>query len=399
MVINKKTFFAGLSLVLFAACLFAQTGTQNVLTTAHYELYAESGAESSLPSLAKELELRFEVYNQLFRFKNLAAPMKVRVFLDPSAYDSYVSARLGTTRPGAVYLHYNQTERRELLILRGSPEESSMLAHQIFIQYLRGFIPNPPSWMREGFAIYFNTLKYDPVTESLNYTENLAWLETVKSLGSQNLYPREIMMADTVAIHETAASGATAGRFSRDFQICSWALVSFFLFSGDYFRTLTESFMVLSPDLTAMENSMAVMDRFSLWTDMYQMDTDYFAYLDSRRTFAELMEAGRTYYNSGNAMNAEMVFMAALDIRPDNYAPYYYLGLIYYEDREYEMAEQFYQLSLEYGADEALVNYALGINAASAGRNFDAIVWLQKAAALDPERYGERAADLIRRLM
>ncbi|MCL2832274.1 MAG: hypothetical protein FWD78_03805 [Treponema sp.] len=381
-----------------AAGLAAQTDYAQFYKTDHYELYAMEGAENGLPSLGKELELRFEVFNQLFRFGALAAPLRVRVFIDSAAYDDYVKARLGTTRPGAVYLHYNQSERRELVVLRGSPEEASMVAYQSFIQFLRGYIRNPPSWMREGFAIYFNSIKFDPVTETLKYEENLTWLETLKGLGDKILHPKDIMLRDTIVYNESSASSTTAGFFSQDFQICSWALVSFLLNSGDYFRTLTESFMVLSPIAAAGENSTAVLDRFSMWTDMDQLDRDFFAYLDSRRTFNELMDAGRYYYDAKNLMNAEMAFMSAIDLRPANYAPYYYLGLIYYEDQEFDMAEDFYKLSMEYGADEALVNYALGINAASAGRNSDAITWLQNAADLNPDRFKERADDLISKL-
>jgi len=235
-------------------------------------------------------------------------------------------------------------------------------------------------------------LKYDPVGGELRYDENLAWLETVKNLGDTALRPREIMMADTVQINEISA----ANRFSRDFQICSWALVSFLLNSGTHFRTLTESFMVLSPDASAMANSFAVTDRFSLWTDLYTMDREYLAYLESRRTYNELMIMGRDYYNEGNAFNAEMAFLSALDQRPDSYAPFYYLGLIYYEEGSYDLAEEYYLYSLENGADEALVNYALVINAASGGRIDDARFRLERAGELDPDRYRARTEELIK---
>ena len=378
----------------------AQTpGNTSILRTTHYELVAEAGAVGSLPSLANELEMRFEVFNDLFRFNPalLPGPLRVRVFTDQNTYDAYIAARLGTTRSGAVYLHYNQFERRELIILRGSPDEAAMLAHQSFIQFLRGFIPNPPTWIREGFSIYFNSLRYDPEEHVLRYEENLAWLETVKNLGDNILSPREIFLADTIVL-TAAASGAAAARFSRDFQICSWSLVSFFLNSGDYFRTLTESFMVLSPSFSAEENSRAVADRFSMWTNMDTLERDFFEYLESRRTFTELMERGRQFYDEGDMMRAEFAFLAAHDQRPAHYAPLYFLGLIYYEEELFDMAEEFYLMSKDHGADEALVSYALGINAASANRHNDARQWLERASELDPARYSARVQDLLRRL-
>jgi hypothetical protein len=382
-------------LIVFLAGAFSaygQTaGTAPILRTSHYAIIAETGAENAAEPLSRELELHFDVYNRLFHFdpSSLEEPLKVRVFTEPSAYDAYVTARVGQKRPGAVYLHYNQRERRELAVCRGSAEEPSMLAHQAFVQYFRGFIPNPPAWMREGFAIYFGGLRFDPAGGLLKYEENLAWLEQVKALGKNAPAIRDLMRADYAGLAVPA-----------NFQICSWALVSFFLNNGgeDYFRTLVESFMILSPSATAADNSLAVLKRMDLWTDPAAVERDYGAYLDSRRTFADLMEEGRRAYTARDPVTAELCFLSALNQRPTHYAPYYYLGLIYYEEKNYDMAEEYYHSSLEYGADEALVSYALGINAFSAGRGDDATSWLEKAAAANPEKYKARAGELINRL-
>jgi tetratricopeptide (TPR) repeat protein len=383
-------------LVLAAACIagtagFAQSAEIPALKTAHYGIIAEGNAQGAANSLARELELRFDAFNRLFRFnaEDLAAPLQVRVFTDKGLYDGYVSARLGQTRAGAVYLHYNQAERRELAVLRGSAEEASMLPHQAFVQFLRGFVANPPAWMREGFAIYFSGLKYDPADGALSYEENLSWLETVKALGNNAPAVKTILEAD-----------ASVPVLTENFQICSWALASFFLNSGrgEYFRSLTDSFMVLSDSAAAAANSNTVLRRLARWTDFDAMEKDYKSYLDSRRTFAELMDDGRGAYAAHDSVTAELCFLSALEQRPRQYAPYYYLGLIYYEEKSYDLAEEYYRLSLEYGADGALVSYALGLNAASAGRNADAVSWLRNAAAADPVRYGTRAEELIGRL-
>ncbi|AEF81644.1 tetratricopeptide repeat protein [Leadbettera azotonutricia] len=376
-------------LVLIASAFSQSADSSSPLRTSHYEISIEEGAESAAQSLSTELELRFDVYNRLFRFSPaaLAVPLKVRVFVDKNAYDSYVTARVGQSRPGAVYLHYNQSERRELLVCKGASEEASMLGHQAFTQFLRGFIANPPAWIREGFAIYFSGLKFDPAASALTYEENLAYLEPVKNLGKNAPGLQALMQADS-------------GNVPPNFQICSWALVSFFLNNGkeDYFRTLVESFLLLSPTATASDNSQIVINRVGLWIAPDAMAGDYQSYLNGRRTFAELMEDGRKAYTAHDSMTAELCFLSALDQRSTHYAPYYYLGLIYYEEKNYDMADEFYQSSLKYGADEALVSYALGVNAVSAGRNADAIAWLQRAASVDPNRYKARAEELINRL-
>jgi tetratricopeptide (TPR) repeat protein len=376
-------------------CLFLAAfplNAQEKVETAHYEITVENGARIAADLLARELELRFDVYNRLFRFDPsiLAVPLRVRLFTDKVGYDDYVTARLGTAKTGAVYLHYSNAGRRELVILRGREEDRAILAHQAFVQFLRAFVPNPPSWIREGFAIYFNTLKFDPEEEALSYEENLAWLESVKNVPKAGPILQAVIGADL----------KDSFKEFREFQILSWSVVSFFLNNGrdDYFRTLTECFMTLSPGASVQENALAVWKHINLWNDPATVEKDYLAYLDARKTFAELMEEGRAAYAGGDPMTAELAFMGALDQKPSHYAPWYYLGLILYDEKNHPMAEEYYKKSLEFGADEALVSYALGLNAISAGLGEDAIAWLEKASAADPGRYKTRADDLIRRL-
>jgi tetratricopeptide (TPR) repeat protein len=287
-----------------------------------------------------------------------------------------------------VYLHYNQSERRELVIHRGGADEGRTLPYQAFIQYLRAFVSNPPSWIREGFAVYFSTLRALETGE-LAYEENLAWLETVKSLDGPDRVPdpREIMLADK-------------GPLPEHFQSLAWSLASFFLNSGtkDYFRAVTEGFMVLSPAAGAEENSEAVLGRISLFGAMEDLEKDYRNYIASRKTFAELVEEGQKAYAGKDRAAAELAFLQAMEQKPGHYAPRYYLGLLSYEEGDYGMAETWYLSAAERGADGVLVAYALGVNAASAGRKEEAAGYLRRAAEASPERYGDRVRDLLGRL-
>lgn len=348
------------------------------------------GGSFDAETLCREMELRFDVYNRLFRFNPavLPGPLRVVSFSDKAAYDSYVMSKLGSIRDGAVYLHYSQSERRELVVNRGSPDEERMLPHQAFIQFFRAFVPYPPSWMREGFAIYFNTLKFDKETRELRYEENLSWLETVKSLGTYIPSLESIFFADVNGMPEY-------------FQPISWAIVSFFLNSGgngDYFRAITEAFMLLSPTGSAAENSQIVLDRLTSWNTLEAMRTDFNNYIASRKTFVELIDLGMQAYAVSDLENAEVYFLAALYQKPAHYAPYYYLGLLAYDENNYDIAETYYITALQYGADSALVKYALGINAATAGRNTEALAYLEEAAYESPERYKERAETIMIRL-
>jgi tetratricopeptide (TPR) repeat protein len=353
--------------------------------TEHYVVMSDAGDGAAV---SREMEKRFEVYNRLFRFDPAGGtfPLLVRVYRNKESYDNYLSARLGGTQPGAVYLHYRQSDRRELVLHRGSPDENRTLPYQAFIQFLRAFVPYPPSWMREGFAIYFSALTADAAGE-LKYTENLAWLDRVKGMNGEARSPEAILLADQRG-------------FPPDFQSLSWALVSFFLGSGkeEYFRTLTESFLLLSSTAGAAENSAAVMNRISRWNPPEVFARDFNGYIASRKTFTELIEDGQRAYAARDPLGAETAFLSARDQKPDHYAPYYYLGLLAYEEGAVDMAEDSYRSALEYGADAALVYYALGVNAAAAGKNREALGYLRPAAAASPERYGEKSESLIQRL-
>jgi tetratricopeptide (TPR) repeat protein len=357
------------------------------------------GGGFAAETLLRELELRFDVYNKLFIFNtaDIKKPLKVRAFIDKTAYDNYVSAKLGSTWEGAVYLHYNDVNKRELIINLGSAEAERIMPHQAFIQYLRAFIPYPPTWMREGFAIYFNTLKFNRETRELVYEENLAWLDTVKRMAAENREPslQSVFLADV------------NNQTPEYFHPMSWALVSFLLNvggGGNYFRSLTESFILLDPNATAAENDKIVLNRLTSWTTLEKMHEDYRAYISTRKTFAELIIAGQQSYAVSDYIGAEANFMEALWQKPNHYAAYYYLGLIAYTNNRYDMAEQYYNSALQFLAinhsadDEALIQYALGVNAASAGKTDNALIYLNNAATLSPERYRARADEIIKKL-
>ncbi|MDR2797723.1 MAG: tetratricopeptide repeat protein [Treponema sp.] len=375
------------------------------VTSKYYVVQSDSGgADAAL--LAQELETRFKLYNSIFHFneEHIRVPLKVRAYTSKEDYDAYIFERLDKTSPGAVYMHYNQPERRELVIHRGSAEEARMFPHQAFVQYLRAFIPHPPSWIREGFAIYFSTLQFEPSspvvhTETpsdesrpespggLIYEENLAWLETVKNLGDKAPTLESVFLADMQG-------------FPDHLQSVSWALVSFFKDSkkANYERILYECFMLLSDSASAPANAEVVFKHILSWTALETLEQDYKEYLHTRKTFGELIVEGQQAYKDKDFKTAEAVFQQALQQRYTHYAPHYYLGLLAYDQKKYDIAETYYHAALRYGADPALVSYAQGVNAASAGRNSEAIAFLEQAGTIAPAQYKEQTDMLIKRL-
>jgi len=380
-----------LALAIFAQhahAVFAQQGEFPVLRTEHFDIRIDPADVSHQEAqvLAQQMESRLAAYNQVFRFDTgrLALPLRIRAFRSRELYESYVGSRLGgEVPPGAVYLHFNRAELRELVIHLGYEDEA--LPFQAFIQFLRAFVPNPPVWIRDGFAVHFATLGFDAQGQP-THRENLIWLDAIREM--QELPSPESIM-------RTVAPASI-----ENFPGMAWSLVSFFLNSGNehYLRSLTESFMMLSYINTAEENAVAIANRMAMWNDMDVMTVDHLDYLGSLRSFSEVVADGQAAYGASRTAEAEAAFRRALEIRPDHYAPWYYLGLMAYNAGDTETAERYYNKALAFGADTASVMYAMALNAATAGRMDEAVELLNQTAELAPDRFGERVRTLIAQL-
>jgi tetratricopeptide (TPR) repeat protein len=242
--------------------------------------------------------------------------------------------------------------------------------------------------MRDGYALYFSILRWETGAEgeaggNFIYEENISWLETMRKLGDEIPPVAALLRADLEGPPGQA-------------ELFSWALVSFLEHENgeEYQRNMIESFMVLSPGAPAAVNAGEVARRLSLWTDLERLDKNFHSYVESRRNFAEMISQGRRAYAGGNSLLAEAFFRSALNHREDHYLPHYYLGLMAYEARDYDRAEDHYRSALKYGADPAQTAYARGLNALSGGRKLEARSFLETAAAVSPARYREPAQRL-----
>jgi len=376
----KMGFFG--CLFVLAAVVFAQNMTNEsapvTADSVSYEIIYD-GAEKE--EIAGQMETLFEAYNRLFRFDPAMAAnlIKVRIFDDTGMYNDYIKSMLGSFVPGAVYLHYAQSDRRELVINRGN--EGQALVYQAFIQFFRTFVSQTPAWMLEGFAEFFRGLSFSDEGE-LVYRENLAWLKTARGIKAQ---PGDILLAE---------GGG------KDFQAIAWSLASFFVNSGkdEYMRSLTDSFMTLSDSGTAAENTQAVMKRILLGSTAEKLASDYHSYLDSRKTFTELITEGQKAYSMGDRAGSELLLREAMELDREHFLPHYYLGLLAYDAQNFIAAQQYYLASIERGADQAPVLYSLGLNAAAAGKNAEAIDFLKKAGQAAPARYRTMTENIILRL-
>ncbi|MBU0926859.1 MAG: tetratricopeptide repeat protein [Spirochaetes bacterium] len=360
-----------------------------------YVVWSDSGKDDAV-ALSLTLDGLFGVYNEYFRFDEgaLKAQLTVRKFSGKDGFDAYLKKVIGETKDDFVYLHYPTVERSELVVFNkeSSADFDASLAHQAFVQFLKAFVPEPPLWIREGFAVFFERTRFDPKAGAVAYAENQAWLETVKLLQSQSrLYGvSELMLLSS----DEARTGLDV------FYPQSWALVSFFINSPDrrYNRFIWDAIGHLSPEASLEQNQVAVREFFLKWHGQEAAESDFLSYLDGQKTFAELVTSGVRSYGDKDAETAYKSFAQALAKNPASYIPHYYLGLIAYARGDYALADEYYKKALELGSDAPITNYALGINAYASRRFDEAKAYLEKAKDGDPTKYESKAGEIIARI-
>lgn len=387
--------FAALLGFTLALPLAAQS-SQFEVETAHYHVISEI-SEDHATAMGDRLEAMLSLYNQQFRYPvdELETPLRVRVFATKSRFDSYLRRLVDETRDGYVYLHYSDLAKSELVgyyVDDDSLDQS--IIHQSFIQFFRAFVPEPPLWLREGFAIYYEASEYDQEFGTVIYHENLAWLDTLKGMvagdADRPLIPLEDMLAMDLA---------DARDRIDSFYPQAWGMVSFLMHADDpdINRMLWDSLSALDADASFQENLDAVYREAFRWADQTRLAEDFLAYVDQRRSFRGWVAHGVEQYNGGMIDEAENAFVKSLQLREDNYVPYYYLGLINYERQNYGLADFYYQAAMDRGADEAVTLYALGVNAYADNRFDEAAEYLEMTVNQDPA-YRERAEGLLIRI-
>jgi hypothetical protein len=364
------------------------------VATDHYVVLSELGQDRA-NELSRHLEALFGLYEGFFRYdpSSLKAKLNVREFKEKAGFDVYMNQIVGQSKDDFVYLHYPSPERSELLVFsKDEPDFSASLAHQGFVQFIKAFIPNPPLWIREGIAVCFESARWDDKAGKVDFPENLAWLETVKSLKDRSLL---------LGLDKLLSIGQDEARAELDiFYPQAWALVSFLQNSEEkaYNRLLWDSIAALRKDASLEENQDAVARIVDTWYGSEALGKAFAVYLTDRKTFPELVAMGVRKYADKAWTDASAAFEAAQSMNAESYVPEYYLGLVAYAQNQFDSADAHYKEALALGCDPAITNYALGVNAYAQNRLDDAKVFLQVARDSAPDRYGEKVDSLIAKI-
>jgi tetratricopeptide (TPR) repeat protein len=360
--------------------------------SAHYRLTTDLPAAAAEATLVR-LEAAYALFADVFHFAP-AAKLRVTVFSGKQRFDEHLKTVIKETRSDFVYIHYSDAAKSELVAFRMDDErqaEASLL-HQACIQFLKAQFPNPPLWIREGTAAYFERSKFAADRGRYEFRPNLAWIEPLKArLGSGQALPvARLVMVDAEA----------AKREIDSFYPQAWALVSLLLESEDaeLNRLYWDSLSALDPALSVVDNSRRVQERALRWYDAARLESAYLEYCRGQKGFNELVAEGTDLYARQQYDKAEEAFVRAIRIEPDNFVPYYYAGLIKYATADYRSAEMLLKTALDLGAEAALVKYALGVNAFAGNSYEKSRAWLGEARTANPKAYGEKVDSLLARM-
>jgi tetratricopeptide (TPR) repeat protein len=247
--------------------------------------------------------------------------------------------------------------------------------------------------MREGFAVFFEKTGYDPATNSWIYQENLAWLDTLKTLAENEgagLLPLKTILSMNVD---------QARERIEVFYPQAWGIVSFLVNSPnrEHNRLLWDAISALRPEASLEENIERIYNRAVKWYEEEQLAGDFLYYLEERKSFRSLVQEGIDLYSGNELDRSESAFLSAMEVEEENFIPYYYMGLINYSRKNYSVADHYYKTALGLGAQPSLIHYAMGVNSFADNRFEDAEASLKSAGELDPA-YKEKAEELLKRI-
>ena len=385
--------FCGISLL-----SFGQTNYYHY--TSDYYRVSSDLSESHAARIARKMESSLSMFNSLFHFDltDLNVKMKVTIFSEKDSFDEYLESTIGRTRQDFTFIHYSDLAKSELVgfIKTDEFEFDASLIHQGLIQFLKAFIPNPPIWLREGAAAYFEASLWNENTLAYDYRSNYAWLPTLRALLKGEVEGKTPLMMSDLLNRESEPPASQMDIFYPQ----AWGVVTFLLETpeNEYNRILWDSLSVIDPVKTVKENSQAVMQKAFKWVDERSLLVDFTSFVDGLKTFNELITSGVALYSQGELDDAAASFNKAVVLEPESYIPPYYLGLINYADKDHIKAEGYYTNALDLGSDVALTNYALGVNAFAGNRYEQAVLYLSKAKAADPVEYSEKVDVLLQRI-
>lgn len=392
-------------LILFIACFlltaafYANSQIYHSYDSGHYHVVTDKSVAFS-QEIAEKMEAALNMFNKNMHFElsDLSSKLKLTIFQSKDAFNNYLTNLINETREDFAYIHYSDITKSELVGFQKEKEDdfNASLLHQGYIQFLKSFIPNPPIWLREGMATYYENSQWNETLKSFSFKPNFIWLKNLKSIvQNSDITKPYIPLEELLTISRDSAKTRI-----ETFYPQAWGLVSFLLESENknYNRIFYDSVSNLNIESDLSENSVNIKNNVFSWIEMNKIEQDYVSYILSLKTFNDLVQDGINYFTVDDYTSALEDFNKALSLEPNNFISYYYLGLINYSLENYLEAESYYQQALSLGSDEGVTKYAIGVNYFANNQFEKAVSYLNDAKSIDPDNYSEKVDTLLLRI-
>ncbi len=400
---DKKCAFVCLFMGLFLLPIItAQTAPdQNTPMTlyqsAHYEVEAAASlAGSDVEAMVYQLEANYTLFSEMFtqatqRPEDL---LHVKIYADKESFNQALAPQKVYNRNNYIYLYYNDPAQNVLIIypIDNENEERAQLARHSFFSYAFDSVPTLPAWLREGLALYYESLIYEEDGKAIVPYNHLYLDDLKKAAQEEPLNLKDLMMLSD-----------EDGKFEKNqFEknlLYSWGIVNYLMFSDNEAdrSIIGEALAMASKDNTQTENSQAIMD--FIFSRKPALEADFSNFLDSQMGYVEMLDAMREAYAQREFERAKNYAENAAMAHPEAYVPVYYLGLIAFENQEYEIAKEQYNKALELGAPQALIDFVMGYVYYYGDANYsEAAAAFQRAKTQDATRYGQKVDMLLRNL-
>jgi tetratricopeptide (TPR) repeat protein/uncharacterized protein YihD (DUF1040 family) len=395
---------AKLLVLVAAALLFVNADTTTTpaagsaiaqVNSDHYRIFFE-GTDDNARQFGAKMESCLELYNSVLHFDlaKLTVKLKVRIFADKSGFDAYLKTTVKETKDDFVYIHYTDLAKCELVGFQKTVENDfyTAMLHQGAVQFLKGFVSNPPLWLQEGLAAYFEQAQFNADKNKFELPSDLIWLTSLKKLVKGGADQSLIAFDTFLSLDKTQAQTQLAAFYPQ-----AWGLVFFLLHSADtnVNRILWDSIGALDPAMSVSDNSNRVKDKAFGWFGIAKLENEFRNYITGLKTLSDLVAEGVTYYSNNDLDKSRDSFNQAQLRNPDNYIPYYYLGLISYNKKDFAKAETMYLKAMDLKAPAALINYAIGVNAYADNNYEKASTFLKNAKTQDPKNYGDKVDTIL----
>lgn len=400
---SKKCAFVCLLMGLFFIPIIAsqtvpgQAPSMTLYQSAHYEVEADASLSGTdVEAMVYELEANYTLFSEMF---TLAAQrpedlLHVKIYADKESFNQALAGQRVYNRNNYIYLYYDDPAQNVLMIypIENENEERAQLARHSFFSYAFDSIPTLPAWLREGLALYYESLIYEEDGKAIVPYNHLYMDDLKKAVAEGPLNLKDLMMLTD-----------EGGKFEKNqFEknlLYSWGIVNYFMFSdNEADRGIIEQAVALATkENTQEQNSQAIMD--FLFSRKPGLETDFTNFLDSQMGYIEMLDAMRTAYAEKEFERAKSYAESAAQTHPEAYVPVYYLGLIAFENKDYEMSKEQYNKALDLGAPKALIDFVMGYVYYYGDQNYsEATAAFQRAKAEDATRYGQKVDMLLKNL-